>query len=154
MKKFLIILAAVVAGIGLLIQLVPYGHNHTNPPVLAEPQWDSPETRALAQRACFDCHSNETVWPWYSNVAPVSWLIVRDVEEGRFHFNLSEWNSNEEHHHQHSVDFIVEVLKEGEMPPPQYVLMHPEAKLSDAERQALIEGLEHSLGDSHSHGGE
>ncbi len=154
MKKILIILVAVVAGLGLLIQFIPYGHDHTNPPVLAEPQWDSPETRALAQRACFDCHSNETVWPWYSNVAPVSWLITRDVEEGRFHFNLSEWNTNEEHHHQHSVDFIVEVLQEGEMPPPQYVLMHPEARLSDAERQALIEGFEHSLGDSHSHGSE
>ncbi len=75
----------------LLIQLVPYGRNHTNPPVLQEPNWDSPQTRALAQRACFDCHSNETEWPWYSHVAPVSWLVQRDVEEGREKVNFSTW---------------------------------------------------------------
>ena len=78
--------------LALLIQLIPYGRDHTNPPVMQEPQWDSPQTRALTKRACFDCHSNETVWPWYSNVAPVSWLIYRDVSKGREHFNFSEWD--------------------------------------------------------------
>jgi hypothetical protein len=53
-----------------LIQVVPYGRSHTNPPVQSEPKWDSPQTRALAVRACYDCHSNETTWPWYTNVAP------------------------------------------------------------------------------------
>jgi hypothetical protein len=66
-----IILLILVGGF-LLIQLVPYGRAHANPPVVKEPAWDSPTTRALAKRACFDCHSNETVWPWYTNVAPVS----------------------------------------------------------------------------------
>src|SRR3954449_12180710 len=78
-------------GIGVVIQLIPYGHSHANPPVLKEPKWDSPQTRALAQRACFDCHSNETTWPWYTHIAPVSWLIARDVIEGRQHLNFSTW---------------------------------------------------------------
>ena len=65
-----------IGGLFVLIQLVRFGRNHTNPPVAQEPSWDSTETRALAERACFDCHSNETVWPWYSNIAPVSWLGV------------------------------------------------------------------------------
>ncbi|MRR33844.1 hypothetical protein EG829_03970, partial [bacterium] len=63
----------------IFIQAVPYGRNHDNPPVVREPNWDSPETRGLAKRVCFDCHSNETVWPWYTWVAPVSWLVYRDV---------------------------------------------------------------------------
>lgn len=63
----------------LAIQLVPYGRDHTNPPVVAEPAWDSPATRALFVRACADCHSNQTVWPWYSHVAPVAWLVAHDV---------------------------------------------------------------------------
>ena len=65
-----------------LFSFVPYGRDHVNPPVGAEPSWDSPETRALARQACFDCHSNETEWPAYSTVAPVSWLIQHDVSEG------------------------------------------------------------------------
>jgi len=75
LKKILI--GMVLAGgiVFIAMQLVPYGHAHTNPPVTGEPKWDSPQTRELAKRACFDCHSNETDWPWYSNIAPVSWLI-------------------------------------------------------------------------------
>jgi hypothetical protein len=65
--------------VAVLIQLVPFGRDHTNPVVTAEPRWDSPVTRELADRACFDCHSNETEWPWYAGVAPVSWLVYRDV---------------------------------------------------------------------------
>ena len=74
-------------GVLLIIQFVPYGRDHTNPPVIAEPAWDSPQTRALFFRACADCHSNETTWPWYSTIAPASWLITRDVMEGRATFN-------------------------------------------------------------------
>ena len=73
-----------------LIQLLPYGHNHNNPPVQQEPAWDSPQTQALAKRACYDCHSNESVWPSYSNVAPISWLVQHDVDDGRRRLNLSE----------------------------------------------------------------
>ena len=83
MRRLLIGLAGLLV-LGVIvfaaIQLVPFGHDHTNPPVVAEPAWDSPETRAFAVTACFDCHSNQTVWPWYSNIAPVSWLVQRDVD--------------------------------------------------------------------------
>jgi mono/diheme cytochrome c family protein len=138
-RTALIVLSG-LAALFLLIQLIPYGRDHTNPAVVSEPNWDGPQTRALAQRACFDCHSNETVWPWYSNIAPVSWLVYRDVEEGRSHLNFSQWEVGGSR----ALDEIGEVLQEGEMPPIQYTLMHPEARLSDTERQALITGLQNS----------
>jgi hypothetical protein len=78
-KKLVLLIAAGAALLVALIQAVPYGRAHSNPPVVSEPAWDSPRARELAVRACFDCHSNETVWPWYSNIAPVSWLIQSDV---------------------------------------------------------------------------
>ena len=108
MKKITRILGIIVL-IGLvlfaLIQLVPYGRSHKNPPVVQEPNWDA-QTRAIAKKACFDCHSNEVVWPWYSNIAPVSWLVQRDVDEGRRHLNFSEWGSKGL-----SVGEIAEVLR-------------------------------------------
>lgn len=124
----------------LLIQLIPYGRAHTNPPVVREPQWQDATTKDLVTRACYDCHSNESVWPWYSNVAPVSWLIQRDVDEGRQKLNFSEWGAREM-----EVDEIIEVVQEGEMPPVQFTLIHPEARLSEAERAQLVSGLGASL---------
>jgi hypothetical protein len=135
-RKILFLIAGLIV-LGLLIQLIPYGHDHTNPPVNAEPNWDSPETRALAQRACFDCHSNQTRWPWYSNIAPASWLVYHDVTEGRMHINFSDWNRIDEQH----VDEFQKVFKEHSMPPSQYLLLHPEAKLSPEENQRLLDGL-------------
>lgn len=136
LSKLIVILIAGALALFLLIQLVPYGRAHANPPVVQEPQWDSPETRALAQRACFDCHSNETVWPWYSNIAPVSWLVQRDTDEGRQKLNFSEWGRGEQ-----EVDEIFEVVKEGEMPLPIFLITHPEARFNDLEKQALLEGI-------------
>jgi cytochrome c551/c552 len=144
MKKIgrtLLILVGIGLVLFLLIQLIPYGRNHTNPAVVAEPTWDSPATRDLVKRACFDCHSNETVWPWYSNIAPVSWLVYHDVQEGRNRMNFSEWNSN----FHPNVNELVGIIQEGEMPPAQYLLMHPNAKLSAADKQALISGLQKSI---------
>lgn len=145
MKRIALIIVGVLAGGFLLIQLVPYGRNHTNPPVLQEPNWDSPETRALAERACFACHSNETVWPWYSNIAPVSWLTQHDTEEGRGILNFSEWGVNGR---RQETDEIAESIREGEMPMPMFLITHPEARLTDAEKQALIQGLTASTGGS------
>jgi hypothetical protein len=139
--RTILILIGMALVLLLLIQVIPFGRDHTNPPVVSEPNWDSPATRDLAKRACFDCHSNETVWPWYSNVAPVSWLVYRDVVEGRSRLNFSEWNRGS----QRGAGEIQEILAEGEMPPFQYLLMHPSAKLSAAEKQALITGLQNSL---------
>jgi len=126
--------------LAILIQLIPLLGRGNNPAVVAEPNWDSPQTRALAQRACFDCHSNETVWPWYSYVAPVSWLVYGDVMTGRSRMNLSEWNNSHP-----DAGETAEVIQEGEMPPGTYLLMHPSARLDNAEKQQLITGLGNSL---------
>lgn len=136
-------LAAVVALVVVFVgaQLVPYGRYHENPPVGMEPAWDSPETRSLAKLACFDCHSNETQWPAYARVAPVSWLIHRDVDEGRAVLNFSEWQRPQEE----AAEAAAEV-REGEMPPAIYRLMHREARLSDAEVERLARGLASTLG--------
>ena len=135
--RTLVLLGVVV----IAIQAVPYGRSHSNPPPGREPMWDSPATRALAQRACFDCHSNETVWPAYANVAPVSWLVQHDVDEGRATLNFSEWDRVQE-----EAGEAGEAIAEGEMPPAMYVLMHREAILTTAERQQLITGLMRTVG--------
>jgi hypothetical protein len=135
MKRTILWIVGVGLVVFLLIQFIPI--ERTNPPVTREVKWDSQETRALAQRACFDCHSNETVRPWYAYVAPVSLLLAKDMQEGRSQLNFSEWDKT-------FVDVreIAEVIESGYMPLPQYLLMHPEAKLTDAEKQQLITGLE------------
>lgn len=130
----------------LAMQLVPYGRDHSNPAVVAEPAWDSPETRALFVRACADCHSNQTVWPWYSNIAPVSWLVAHDVEEGRAKLNVSMWGQQ-----RNEGDEAAESVREGEMPLQIYLPTHPEARLTPAEREQLIAGLAATFGDE---GGE
>lgn len=140
-------LAALLGGL-LVIQLVPYGRDHDNLPVVAEPPWDSTQTRELAVRTCFDCHSNETIWPWYSNVAPLSWLVQRDVDEGREHLNYSEWNRRQEG------EESAETVREGSMPPRSYLLTHPNARLSDTELAALAEGLAATLGSASDGGNE
>lgn len=134
------VLIALVA-VAMLIQLIPRGRNHSNPAVTKEPAWDSPQTADLARRACYDCHSNQTTWPWYSNIAPVSWLIRRDVSRGRRHLNFSQWDQPQRH-----AKDVAEQLREGEMPPWYYVPMHASARLNDQEKQALIAGAEKSLG--------
>lgn len=125
----------------VVIQLVPYGRAHDNPPGRMEPTWDSPQTRELAVRACFDCHSNETRWPWYSWVAPVSWLVAHDVEDGREHLNFSEFNREQE-----DADEAAEEVEDGEMPLWFYKPLHSEARLNEEEQAALIRGLEATLG--------
>jgi hypothetical protein len=143
-KKIIKILSIlVIIGIVLLvlIQFIPYGKNHTNPPIVSSPNWDSPQTQQLAKRACFDCHSNETVWPWYSKIAPVSWLLYHDVAEGRSRLNFSDWSSG----WPIESGELAEVINEGEMPPAQYLLMHPSARLNAAEKDQLITGLLNTL---------
>ena len=144
-KKVLVITGLSIVGVLLAAQLVPYGRDHSNPSVTAEPQWSAPGTRALADRACFDCHSNQTRWPWYSNVAPVSWLVQADVDEGRRVLNFSEWTRGYEEAQESG-----ETVRNREMPPRSYLMLHPEAKLSDAEREQLASGLDATLGPAHS----
>lgn len=136
--------AIVVTAMGVLFvgaQVVPYGRDHANPPVVLEPAWDSPATREVARRACFDCHSNETRWPAYASIAPGSWLIRYDVTEGREEVNFSEWQRPQD-----EAGEVAEVVLEREMPPLTYRLLHPEARLTDAERERLAEGLDATVG--------
>jgi hypothetical protein len=133
-KKLLGLLALTFLVLFLLIQLVPYGRGFTNPPVIQDAPWTSLQARQVAQRACYDCHSNETIWPWYSRIAPISWLVYRDVQEGRSELNFSEWGRSEQ-----EFEDIGEVIAEGNMPPLQYLLAHPSARLSAVDK-ALLEG--------------
>jgi len=142
--RTLTIATAAVAFLGL-IQVVPYGRQHINPPQRVEPAWNSVQTRDLAQRACFDCHSNETRWPWYANVAPISWRIQQHVDEGREKLNFSMFQQPQKEAHESA-----KTVRNGEMPPRDYLIAHPAARLSDAEKQALIAGLAATLGDARS----
>jgi len=106
----------------------------TNPEVVSD--FDGPpEIEALLRRACYDCHSNETVWPWYSKVAPMSWMLSEHVLDGRKHLNFSEWDEEEAWD---SYEEIGEAVASGEMPLKGYLLLHGEAKLSDEEKTALL----------------
>jgi hypothetical protein len=126
----------------LLLQAVPYGRDHTNPPVRKEPAWQGPRTEALVRRACYDCHSNETRWPWYSHVAPISWLVQGDVDDGRRHLNFSEFDRE-----QKNAEEAAEEVEEGKMPPAMYGWTHPGARLDDEEKRELIRGLKATLGE-------
>ena len=141
MRWFRTILKWSVVGVVVLllaIQLVPYGRDHSNPSGGREIAWDSARTEQLMRDACMDCHSNETRWPWYSNVAPISWLVQHDVDEGRSALNLSTGEGE--------IDEMIETIREGSMPPLQYKPTHSGARLSDQEEQDLIRGLEATFG--------
>ena len=142
--KRLGIATACLVGFLAVVQLIPYGRAHANPPVVQEPAWDSPRTRELAVRACFDCHSNETNWPGYARVAPFSWVLARDVDAGRGTLNFSEWNRSWEL----AVEAGPSVLRR-EMPPRSYKMMHSHARLTDAETEELARGLDATFGVGH-----
>lgn len=123
------------------IQFIPVPGLGQDPPVVAEPSWNSPETRALAVRACYDCHSNETRWPWYSRIAPVSWVVAHHVAEGRAALNFSDPSASRA-----SGASAATVVSHGTMPPFYYTWLHPGASLTASERQTLADGLLASLG--------
>ncbi len=127
----------------LLIQLVPYGHAHSNPAATGEPQWATPRTRELMVGACFSCHSNEVEYPPYASVAPISWMVQRHVHEGRSKVNYSEFSTDAG-----EADHSVEVVEDGEMPPAYFTRfgLHPDANLSAAEMEELIAGLKATPG--------
>ena len=140
MKKVLSILVGVGILVFILIQFIPFGHEHTNPAMVSEPQWSSPEARTLVKQNCFQCHSNETDWTWYSNIAPASWLIQFDVNEGRGQFNFSDWNNNPG-----DLPEMTRAIKAGKMPPIQFTLFHPSARLNAQQKQDLINALTSSI---------
>ena len=125
----------VVAVAVVVIQFVPVARP-SNPPVTSEVP-ASPEVRAILRRGCYDCHSNETAWPWYSKVAPVSWLVARDVREGRAELNFSTWDQYSTKQRAKKLRESFEEVAEGEMPPWFYMPVHSDAVLSPQERSAL-----------------
>lgn len=111
--------------------------SHDNPPVTGEIAAPA-NVKSILERACYDCHSNETVWPWYSHVAPVSWLIHHDVEEGREHLNFSEWAALPRSERVHALEEIHEhAVEEADMPLSHYLPLHEDARVSDADKQVL-----------------
>lgn len=123
----------VAAAVG--IQFVPV--DRSNPPV--ERVIDAPaDVDSVLRRACWDCHSNRTDWPWYARVAPASWYVADDVHDGREHVNFTEWPEDPAE----ARDLIGEIgdqVESGAMPPGEYLLLHPEARLDSAARQLLID---------------
>ncbi|MFQ5555176.1 MAG: heme-binding domain-containing protein [Acidimicrobiia bacterium] len=144
-------MAAAFALVALAIQAVPYGRAHSNPPITAEPSWDSALTRELVVRTCFACHSNEVDYPWYASVAPISWTIQMHVDEGRSEVNYSEWDRR----HGEGDDSAESVI-EGEMPPRYFTAfgLNDDARLTDSERADLIAGLRATFGEDEESGDE
>jgi hypothetical protein len=99
----------------------------------------SPEVAAILERSCSDCHSSKTTWPWYSQIAPVSWFIVSDVNGGRKELSLSDWGTYDSKKKAHKLEELCEQVEAGEMPMASYVLLHPAARLSDSDKQLLCE---------------
>jgi hypothetical protein len=136
-RRWLLRIALAGLVVFVLLQAVPYGWWHENPAVVRDAPWPDQASADLARAACYDCHSNETEWPAYSYVAPMSWLIRRDVEQGREELNFSRWDEFGDEAHD-----AAEELEEGSMPPSQYLPLHPDARLSDAEVDQLVAALE------------
>jgi Haem-binding domain len=141
-QRIVIVLA--VAGIAALavMQLIPMAR--TNPPMASDIAGAKagdivapPQIEGTLRRACYDCHSNETRWPWYSGIAPVSWLIAHDVDLGRKEIDFSEWQNYYPQTRRHKLEWMGRALQEEVMPPWPYRLMHPGARLSNEERAAL-----------------
>lgn len=118
------------------IQLVPYGWWHENPPVVQDAPWPNAEAAEIARTSCYSCHSNETDWPLYSYVAPMSWLVRSDVENGRDELNFSE-RGDDGNEARDAIDMILQ----GTMPPARYTRIHRDARLTADERDTLIAAL-------------
>lgn len=121
-------------GLFVLLQLVPYGWQHSNPPVVADAPWPDAASAQIARTSCYACHSNETDWPIYSYVAPMSWLVRADVDDGRHELNFSDWDDGD-------ADDAIEAILDGEMPLGRYTMIHRDAALTGAERDALVGAL-------------
>lgn len=140
-KKSIKLSALAFGIIFIIIQFIQ--PDRKNPPVDPSATMDAAlnmpdDVQAILQRACADCHSNTTKWPFYSYIAPASWLVSYDVMEGRKHFNMSEWEKYRFSKKANILGGIASEVKEKEMPMPKYILLHPEADLTDAERDIVI----------------
>ncbi|HWH79718.1 MAG TPA: heme-binding domain-containing protein [Candidatus Binatus sp.] len=127
----------------LIIALQFYPIDRSNPSERSEPP-GPPEVKALLRRSCFDCHSNETIWPWYARFAPVSLLIARDVQNGRKEVNFSTWEKLDEKRKARKLKDIAKEVGDGDMPLFYYLPLHPDAKLSAAERELIVKWAKQS----------
>jgi len=127
----------------LLIQLMAV--QRMNPPSIA-PLDAPPQVQTVLTRACYDCHSNQTRWPWYSRVAPVSWWIARDVAHGREQVNFSTWGTYLPRTRRHKLQWMGRALRNHAMPPLAYCLMHPDARLSEEDRRVVENWVRTQLG--------
>jgi hypothetical protein len=133
--------ALLFVGLAGGIQFIPYGRDHTPVPATNPFQWHSPEVQTLAKAACYDCHSNETRWWWAVKIAPFSWLAQSDIHRGKRHVDFSAWNGR-------LTAAGLQRALDRNMPPWYYTLIHPEARLSDPQKQTLVRGFQASLGAS------
>jgi Haem-binding domain len=136
------ILAVVVVGFALLQIIQPA---RTNPPVtndFLQAAAAPPEVARLFHAACYDCHSNQTRWPWYSYVAPMSWQIAQDVNHGRPHVNLSEWPTNNVELARKKIENMSDEIDDGDMPLKKYTLIHKDARLTSDQRDTLTQWLD------------
>jgi Haem-binding domain len=147
MKKILKwIFAALIVAFTLLQFTNPA---RTNPPVVSDliaGNPPPPEVAATLRAACYDCHSNETRWPWYSRVAPMSWQIAKDVSEGRDNLNLSEWPNDNPKRAAKRLEDMSEEIGYGEMPLKKYTFIHADARLTDAQKKQLTDWLDARAG--------
>jgi hypothetical protein len=141
-----VIVAVAIISLGFFVVVQPIHVLRDNPPVQSTVQWDSPQTEQLWNRTCANCHSNTTTWPWYSYIAPSSWLTTLHVHDARQAFNMSELDKVPAFIKRQFPNNAGERIRMGTMPPPDYLILHPEARLSEAEKQQLIDGLEKTLG--------
>ena len=140
--RIILAVVAVVVLVFMLIQVIPV-QGRTNPRLRTQVQWNTPQTDTLVRAACYDCHSNETTWPWYSYIAPLSWAVVHDVQEGRGKLNFSEQAAG-----QINPQRLIQQIRNGSMPPAYYLAAHPTARLTDEQKQQLIAGIQASLAGS------
>ena len=138
-KKLLIWTPVALIVIFALLQLT--NPPRTNPPVVNDMLATNPppmEVATLLRAACYDCHSSETKWPLYSKIAPISWQVADDVVEGRKNLNFSDWPTDPVRIAKR-LENISDEIDNHEMPPPKYLLMHPEARLTDAQRKTIMD---------------
>ena len=140
-KKLKWIFGALVAAFALLQFTNPA---RTNPPVKKDfPITNAPpQVAAMLRASCYDCHSQETRWPWYSRVAPVSWLVASDVNDGRKHLNLSDWPVDDPKRAAKKLENMSEEIGYGDMPLKKYTLIHADARLTDGQRKELTDWLD------------
>jgi len=143
MKKLRILFIFIVAAL-VLAQF--FSIDKTNPTSdkssdLLSIEKPSAEVAQILHSSCYDCHSNETVWPWYSNVAPISWIVKKHVVEGRDHINFSEWGDYDQEDKGYAAEEMIEEIEDGEMPILGYDIPHPEAKLTQEKQEVLINWL-------------